>query len=290
MSINDLIIGDEARGHAAVHRMLHEDIDSTLVVGMSLAGRIPAMRGASGAAAEAEAPSFGICFVAGTLVHTASGVKPIEAIRPGDLVQALNQSTSVLELKPVVRVFHNRDQYIMQVKVRNAEGTMETLGATPEHPFWVVGKGWVAANELVADDLLHSIDGSIWRVSGVIGESERKDTFNFEVEELHNYFVGQFGVLVHNNSKGANALSNARPGPVFKTNGEAAKAAEELGFRKTNFQSSGQAVFTNGKLYITRDVDGHNGGAWKMGKSPADLSSKKTRLGTYDSNLKRIGD
>ncbi|WCK25823.1 MULTISPECIES: toxin C-terminal domain-containing protein [Agrobacterium] len=41
---------------------------------------------------------------------------------------------------------------------------------------------------------------------------------------------------------------------------------------------------------ITRDLDGHNGGAWKMATSVKDLGGKGTRLGTYDSNLNRIGD
>ncbi|WP_323687387.1 MULTISPECIES: toxin C-terminal domain-containing protein [unclassified Rhizobium] len=52
----------------------------------------------------------------------------------------------------------------------------------------------------------------------------------------------------------------------------------------------GQPVYKNGTLYITRDLDGHNGGAWKMATSVKDLAGKGRRLGTYDSNLKRIGD
>ncbi|MCJ1880741.1 toxin C-terminal domain-containing protein [Pseudomonas nitroreducens] len=52
----------------------------------------------------------------------------------------------------------------------------------------------------------------------------------------------------------------------------------------------GQAVFKKGSFYITRDLDGHNGGAWKMATSVKDLSSRSTRMGTYDQNLKRIGD
>ncbi len=34
----------------------------------------------------------------------------------------------------------------------------------------------------------------------------------------------------------------------------------------------------------------HNGGVWKMAKSPEALNSKNTRMGTYDANLNRIGD
>ncbi|WP_436799981.1 toxin C-terminal domain-containing protein [Pseudomonas synxantha] len=41
---------------------------------------------------------------------------------------------------------------------------------------------------------------------------------------------------------------------------------------------------------MTRDLDGHNGGAWKAATSIKDLNSKSMRLGTFDLNLKRIGD
>ncbi|WP_246883138.1 toxin C-terminal domain-containing protein [Pseudomonas sp. Tri1] len=57
-----------------------------------------------------------------------------------------------------------------------------------------------------------------------------------------------------------------------------------------NETSHGQAVFKKGGFYITRDVDSHNGGAWKMASSVRELGGKSTRLGTYDVNLKRIGD
>jgi filamentous hemagglutinin len=79
--------------------------------------------------------------------------------------------------------------------------------------------------------------------------------------------------------------------PIFKTTREARVAAEGLGFKKINETvHGGQAVFRKGNLYITRDLDGHNGGAWKMAASVKDLSSRSTRMGTYDSSLNRIGD
>jgi filamentous hemagglutinin len=46
-------------------------------------------------------------------------------------------------------------------------------------------------------------------------------------------------------------------------------AAEALGFNKIGERSHGQAVVRNGNLYITRDVDSHNGGVWKMATSVA---------------------
>lgn len=43
-------------------------------------------------------------------------------------------------------------------------------------------------------------------------------------------------------------------------------------------------------LYISANIDGHNGGVWKMADSVANLGSKNTRLGTFDANLNKIGD
>ena len=67
-----------------------------------------------------------------------------------------------------------------------------------------------------------------------------------------------------------------------QTTSEWTKEAERLGYKKTNSKSHGQPVYTDGKTYITPDVDGHNGGWWKMAKTIQDLASKATRMGTYD--------
>ncbi|WP_346773792.1 toxin C-terminal domain-containing protein [Pseudomonas synxantha] len=41
---------------------------------------------------------------------------------------------------------------------------------------------------------------------------------------------------------------------------------------------------------MTRELDGHYGGAWKAAKSIKALGSKDTRLGTFEVNMKHIGD
>lgn len=96
--------------------------------------------------------------------------------------------------------------------------------------------------------------------------------------------------------KGAEAKpSLPRPatpeGPVYATNREATQAAEALGYRRINETVHGnQLVFKLGNNYITRDIDGHNGGAWKMAYSVKGLESKSTRQGTFDKDMQRIGD
>lgn len=72
------------------------------------------------------------------------------------------------------------------------------------------------------------------------------------------------------------------------TTAEASDLAEWLGYGKrvkdAPFNSMGQAVFTDGKNFITQDVTSHKGGMWKM------FDRKGRRLGTFTYDLlKRLG-
>lgn len=63
------------------------------------------------------------------------------------------------------------------------------------------------------------------------------------------------------------------------------------GFEKIKERSkSDMPIFRKGNVYISPDKDGHNGGIWKKAKSPGDFKNRTTRNGTYDKDLKRIGD
>ncbi|HLP82429.1 MAG TPA: toxin C-terminal domain-containing protein, partial [Nitrosomonas sp.] len=103
-------------------------------------------------------------------------------------------------------------------------------------------------------------------IADVRHEDKTLRVYNLEVANAHTYFVGNDGVNVHNIS----------PPP---------------GWTKISERSHGQPVYKNGQYYISPDVDGHNGGVWKMCKgSPKNLRNRSTRMGTYDANLNRIGD
>ncbi|WP_203338304.1 toxin C-terminal domain-containing protein [Nocardioides limicola] len=65
--------------------------------------------------------------------------------------------------------------------------------------------------------------------------------------------------------------------------------ARRVGCKPTTFIMRGQKVFTNRKNYIVQDTTSHSGGLWKMARSGDGLSGRKTRMGTYDHNLERIG-
>jgi hypothetical protein len=73
------------------------------------------------------------------------------------------------------------------------------LVTTPEHPFAVVGKGWVAADKLSRGDRVRDAKGQpIALVDVQRTQSAKTAVYNLEVERTHTYFVGGDALLVHN--------------------------------------------------------------------------------------------
>ncbi len=66
-----------------------------------------------------------------------------------------------------------------------------------------LGGGWVEAGSLKAGDTIFDMDGGLpSRVKSVRFENISEKVYNFEVEGLHNYFIGDEGLLVHNGRDG----------------------------------------------------------------------------------------
>ena len=185
---------------------------------------------------------------------------------------------------------------------------------------------WIDAGNLISGDRLLNVDGSWAEVIGVEIEAKPLTAFNLTVADFHTYFVAanenaapvwvhnncwddlpngskvtgstnQFGQQTYKGPNGENLYKghdgrfyDALKYPPVSKNQWFSDAAKNLGFTKTNYKSHGQPVYKKGNQYITPDVDSHNGGAWKMAGSVKDLGSKKTRTGTFDINLNKIGD
>ena len=134
----------------------------------------------------------------GTLVATKSGLVPIEDIQPGDLVWATDEETGETALKEVVQTFRNETEEWVHVKVNGEEIT-----CTPMHPFYSPVKGWTSAVDLRAGDVLVMLNGEYVVVEQVQHEliESPEITYNFEVDGFHTYYVGNTGVLVHNDCK-----------------------------------------------------------------------------------------
>ena len=127
------------------------------------------------------------CFTGDTLVAAENGQKRIDEIKVGDKVWAFNVETGESELKTVTKVYvHSVDEIL---RLYTDEGDIDT---TANHPFYVIGKGWVAAGDLVVGDEVYNLDETASAILGLEIEilDEPVLVYNLEVEDFHSYFVG----------------------------------------------------------------------------------------------------
>ncbi|MDE1464139.1 polymorphic toxin-type HINT domain-containing protein [Spartinivicinus poritis] len=147
------------------------------------------------------------CFIAGTLVHTTDGLKPIEDIKVGDLVASKDEKTRATGWKPVEAIYRNPKHDVTYLTVLNEGGKEETLGTTSEHPFWTSNNAWTEAGQLQLGDKILTKGGDTVTVTSILPDTKQYMTYNFEVSDYHTYFVGQDGVWVHN-GKGPKKCKN----------------------------------------------------------------------------------
>ena len=134
------------------------------------------------------------CLVAGTLVLTENGERPIELLQIGDKVWALNLESQQNELADVVRLFEREapETWILTIEGGNQ------IETTDEHPFYVEGRGFLRTEQLQVGDRLRTFAGETVVLAALGTRPEPRRVFNFEVAEQHNYYVGSLQVLVHN--------------------------------------------------------------------------------------------
>jgi hypothetical protein len=135
------------------------------------------------------------CFTAETKVWTMSGLVAISQIVPGDFVVALDESTGAVELRMVTEVMV-REIEAPLVLVHLADGEM--IETTEEHPFLVSGV-WVRADQLRPGNVLDGAAGEVM-VQAIQHTNRLATVHNLEVDGLHNYRVGESGVVVHNSA------------------------------------------------------------------------------------------
>jgi len=132
-------------------------------------------------------------FAAGTKVLTDRGFVAIEDIRRGDKVLAKDELTGRKAYKTVIDLFKHRTDELVTIRVVD-----ESISATGDHPFWVVGKGWVEAKDLQVGDRLITHDGRLLPVTGVSSTPTDEFVYNVLVDEYYTFFVGDAGIWTHN--------------------------------------------------------------------------------------------
>ncbi len=138
------------------------------------------------------------CFAKGTQVRTLAGMMPIEEIHVGDEVLSQDPSTGELAYKPVLETTLRRPTERIRISLPD-----EAIDATGGHPFWASGRGWQMAKELKAGTPLHSFSGAVpvEKVETVAPDKAWYDfSHNLVVADFGTYFVGESGLLVHDNT------------------------------------------------------------------------------------------
>lgn len=187
-------------------------------------------------------------FPADTLVHTRiqtdSGpqtqLKPISQIQIGDEVlawdelaahdQALQakQASSPREISASSSHIDSAKSYQKVTEVYNTPERIrtlvhltldngQTLTATDGHPF-KTDEGWRDAVLLKKGGKLLLKDSSYAAIADIRIEQERITTFNLEVAQLHTFYVGVDGVVVHNGRGGFNPGNNRAGGKQHEKN------------------------------------------------------------------------
>jgi len=137
--------------------------------------------------------TISVCFKAGTQILAKEGLKPIEQIVVGDSVYSYNIEKSTIELSKVVKSFERKTQVIYELTTDN-----QKIYVTAEHPFYVIGNGWIKVKDLKAGAVLKTKNGSIEHITSSVLEKHPETVYNIEVERNHNYFVTNSNILVHN--------------------------------------------------------------------------------------------
>ncbi|WP_374018178.1 polymorphic toxin-type HINT domain-containing protein, partial [Paenibacillus thiaminolyticus] len=77
----------------------------------------------------------------------------------------------------------------------------EVITTTDEHPFWIVGTGWMESKNLVVGDILTTSDGKELAIEKIEVKQEHAVVYNFKVKDFHTYFVSNLGIWTHNSCK-----------------------------------------------------------------------------------------
>ncbi|HEX8884455.1 MAG TPA: polymorphic toxin-type HINT domain-containing protein [Noviherbaspirillum sp.] len=184
----------------------------------TLRGNIGARLSYAGVARE----SPDACFVAGTLVHTSEGLKPIESFVGGEMVLARDEASGELAYRRVLGTRVTPCQAILRVEAWSPDGRHEMLRTTAEHPFRVKDHGWKAAHLLQAGDVLIDCEDQPLAVESLVQEEVFETVYNIEVEEFHTYHVGVAGIWVHNTcgrKRSANEMLGADDARPSRSNG-----------------------------------------------------------------------
>ena len=182
----------------------------------------------------------GSCFIAGTLISTSLGFKPIEQIRKEDIVLSYNKSIGLNEYSKVLQtMIHDTTEPIYTLYIKN-----EQLRVTGIHRFFVTDKitfgipQWVHAANLKVGDWVLFADGTWHVIHKIEVNIEHQTVYNFEVSHNHNYYVGRNQILAHNKGGSGGKGGSGKAQEPKKINSKEKKEHEKNYYEEVDNQIS----------------------------------------------------
>ncbi len=96
------------------------------------------------------------------VVHTGRGLVPIEEVKLGDKVYALDPDTGEYGYYEVVYLTNHPVNEILHLTIDG-----DIMEVTPDHPIYVESRGWVAAEDVAVGDSLRRKDGGFAQVLAI---------------------------------------------------------------------------------------------------------------------------
>lgn len=141
------------------------------------------------------------CFVASlnagissdTPVYSKSGAQPIKVLKVGDKILAVNMRTLAIEEGSVSSIAEVEVSHVVEITTSDNV----TFCVAADQKLFVTHK-WVEAQQLTLEDVLMTKDRTFVKIVS-IRHLEKPMTLNFiTVDEYHNFFAAENGVLIHN--------------------------------------------------------------------------------------------
>ncbi|WP_155988634.1 S8 family serine peptidase [Paenibacillus massiliensis] len=208
------VLGIPADGVSIVVNLMKGDIENALISGVGIIPVVGEMvKGGKKVAGVLKVidvfEDACNCFAPGTPVHTDKGMVPIEDIQVGDMVLSKNDQTGEQAYK---RVSYTFDKQVNELYHIRADGA--TISATYNHPFWIKGKGWKLAEELVVGDQLVTNEEKYIVIDQIEVEATEATVYNFTVEDFHTYYVTNLGIWTHNTACNLDVYKKVLKGSV----------------------------------------------------------------------------
>ena len=138
------------------------------------------------------------CFTGDMEVLTRRGWVRWDELQAGDEVASRHEDIpdGAIEYRPVQVVWE------LKAPIWHVHVGGEVVRTTGEHPFYVLGEGWVPARALRPGDTLLSHDGQRVSVEEVFPTGLEEPVYNAMIADFHTYFVSKshwtFSVWAHN--------------------------------------------------------------------------------------------